>query len=464
MRHLVVATIFAAIAALNLGCGSAVLSAADSGDLASFRTELAARVKAGDVDVGEAQDIARTLTKREILTAQGQNGIRTIEAVSACWQHFDGALDDRSDTDDEVAAHATLVRQDAGKVAPMRFLDRLASEDDHWRAVAARSLIHPEPRPGPGSSEELVTAARWRRKLMADRASIVRLSALRSAIEAADRGDVDDVLAAARLDPDRDVRYVAMEAAGQIGTREAVLGLKDVWNDTDEDGKLAIVHAWAAAWRRPYHQGDEIECGNVAGSIDSMHPSCEAWFQLQRVSDEGAGMPALLASLELIHDVSPAEAKTTEGNAASVVERLIDKAAPRVRVEAIGSAPIAWAHLLEAIVEASKDNEDLVVVAASARMVELGGKDREEGLKKLRKLVTRKGQVGDAAALALAEAGDPTAVKRLEAMGKSASREQRIKVAAAFAALGDATRALAFLGDLSTEVRTATTCAILSMD
>jgi hypothetical protein len=456
MRHLAVASL---LAAMNVGCGSAVLSAASSGDLDTFRAELKARLAEGDVSVGEAQDIAQALTDHEIETAQGDNGVRAVEAVAECREHFDGALSTRAGAEDDVAAHATLVRQDAGKVSPMNHLDKLDSDDDPWRAVAARSLVYPEPAPGGGVNEEYVTAARWRRKLMADRASLVRMSALRSAIDAADRGDAEDVLAAARLDPDPDVRFVAIEAAGRIGTRETVLGLKDVWNDIDHEGKLAIVAAWAEAWRRPYLEGDEVKCQPL-----DLHPSCEAWGQLQRISDEGNGMPALLASLELIHDVSPAEAKVTEGNAAAVVERLIDKAAPRVRIEAIESAPLGWAHLLEAIVAAAKDNEDVVVVAALSRMLEVGDKERADALTKLKKLVSQKGAVGEAAALALARAGDKAAVARLEKEAKSASREQRIKAARAFAEMGDAAHALALLGDASVEVRTATSCAIMGMD
>lgn len=446
--------LLAAVAALLLnGCGSAVITAAESGDMEAFRAKLNERVSAGDIDVDEAKSIARAVVSRQIETAKGPLGVDSVEHVAECADRFDGALASRASHRDEVAAHAMLLRQETGKVEPMAFSHLVDDKDEHWRAVAARSLSLPS-----DGDEKLARAAKWRQKLMADTSRVVRLAAVRAAAEAKDRADVDAALEAARLDPDPEVRLSAIAAVGAIGTSEAVLGLKDVWPNADHEGKLAIVHAWAAAWRKPFHAGETLEC-----KLPAVHPSCEAWHQLQRVSDMGSGMPALLASLELIHDVSPATAKTPEGNAASVVERLIDKAAPRVRIEAIASAPIGWAHLLEAVVEAAKAEETRVQVAALARMLELD-KERKDAIDKLQKIAKGRGLAAREAQRVLVKAGDKSILASLQARAKAKSAGERSEVAADFAALGEATRAAALLGDEDAEVRSRAACAILEME
>jgi HEAT repeat protein len=437
------------------GCGNAVISAAESGDMEAFRAKLEARVSQGDIDVDEAKEIAYTMVKRQIEGAKGPLGVETITAIRECAERFDAPLASRGSHEDEVAAYATLLRQEEGQIGAMEFSHLVNSKDDYWRAVAARSLTKPS-----NDTEEGVKAAKWRQKLMKDTSTIVRLSAVRAAAEARDRLDIDEVLEAARLDPDEKVRLSAIAAAGAIGTREAVRGLRDLWEGTDHEGRKAIVHAWAAAWRKPFHTGEgDVKC---EGKQPVVHASCEAWHQLQRASDEGSGMAALLAALELIHDVSPAKAKTPEGNAAAVVERLIDKGSPRVRIEAIASAPIGWAHLLEAVVDASDAEEGRVAVAALRRMLELE-KERPDAIKKLEKVAKGRGIAARAAQRALAEAGVDSVSKLIAPKVKSVSATERSEAAVDFARLGDATHAAALLGDKDLGVRSHAACAILDM-
>ncbi len=451
MRKLLAALPFVLVTA---GCGSSVITAAGTGNMDDFRTKLGARVSQGNIDVDEAKEIAYTMMGKQIEMAQGPLGVAHVESIRACAERFDGPLSKRGSLQDEIAAYATLLRQEKGNVAAMEFSHLVASEDAHWRAVAARSLTVPA-----DSSADSVKARKWRQQLMADTAQVVRRAAVQAAAEAKDREDTDAVLEVARLDPDPEVRLSAIAAAGAIGTREAVRGLKDLWPNADQDTRIAIVHAWAATWRKPFHAGD----GEVTCHQPNEHASCEAWHQLQRASDKGAGMPALLASLELIHDVSPAKAKTPEGNAAGVVERLIDKASPRVRIEAIASAPIGWAHLLEAVVDASKDEEERVAVAALTRMLELG-KERPDAVKKLQKIAKSKTIAARAAQRALAIAGDKSVTKLLEPKAKAPTATERSEAAVDFARLGDATRAASLLADKSAQVRSDAVCAILSME
>ncbi len=446
--------LFVAVTALVLsGCGSAVISAAESGDMEAFRAKLSERVAQGDIDVDEAKRIAHAMMSRQIASAQGPLGVENVEAIGRCAVRFDGALAERASAEDEVAAHATLLRQEIGQIAPMAFSHLVDSKEPHWRAVAARSLTLPS-----DGSDKLVRAAKWRQRLMRDHSQGVRLAAVRAAAEAKDKADVDAVLEVARLDPDPEVRASAIATAGAIGTREAVLGLKDLWSISDHEGKLAIVHAWSAAWRKPFHGGHDKAC-----ELPTEHASCEAWHQLQRVSDAGSGMAALLASLELIHDVSPATAKVAEGNAAAVVERLIDKGAPTVRIEAIASAPLGWAHLLEAVVDAADDDETRVAVAALTRMLELEDK-RKKATEKLRVIAKERGLAAREAQHALAKFGDKSVLPLVEQRIKAASVGERSAAAAELAALGEANRAALLLGDQDAGVRSNTVCAILDME
>lgn len=444
----------AILLAFAAGCGNAVISAANAGNMDDFRTKLDARVKQGDIDVGEAKDIARAMMSRQIEGAQGPLGVENVESIAPCAERFDGSLATRGSLEDEVGAHAILLRQQNGSVEPMAYSHMVDAKIDAWRAVAARSLSLPN-----DATEEGKKASKWRQQLMADTSRVVRLSAVRAAADAKDRMDTDAVLEAARLDPDPEVRLSAIAAAGAIGTREAVLGLKDIWANTNHEGKIAIVHAWATSWRKPFHErGEQIKCMQP-----TVHASCEAWHQLQRASDVGSGMPALLASLELIHDVSPAEAKVPEGNAAAVIERLIDKSSPRVRIEAIKSAPIGWARILEAVVDAAKADEDRVVVAALTRMLELE-KERPEAIKKLQKIAKGNGLAARAARRSLAKAGDKSVVPLIEPKAKAVSGTERSEAAVDFALLGEANRAAAFLADADPKVRSDAVCAILEME
>ncbi|MEZ4437450.1 MAG: hypothetical protein R3B72_00045 [Polyangiaceae bacterium] len=94
-----------------------------------------------------------------------------------------------------------------------------------------------------------------------------------------------------------------------MGTREAILALKDLWPGADEDTRLAIVEAWVAAMRKDR----DLPRPEGPCSYTSPHPGCLARAELSRVSDEGAQMPALVAALELIHDMPPSAAGTPRG-------------------------------------------------------------------------------------------------------------------------------------------------------
>jgi hypothetical protein len=433
------------------------MRAADAGDADALRQSLTTE---RDLDHGDAREIARRFMGQQIVTAQGGVGEKSLAGLEPCAALFDDALRARAEHDDELAARAMMLRIDAGQVPMMRHVDRVTSAHAHWRAVGARSLGVAAPSPAlKGDDDELVKAGVWRRALMLDPSTDVRVAALRAAHDAADPADVGHVLEAGRLDPDETVRSVAIQAAGKIGTLDAVRGLADIWVDANEDARLAIVGAWVSSARKGRAHGP-VGCRQA----DDASASCAAWHKLMRVSDMGASMPSLIASLELIHDVAPADATSVEGNAAAVVERMIDDESTRVRVEAIQSAPLSWAHLAEAIVDASKGHDELVAVAALARMAELGGRERRDAIAALRKLARKDGLGAERARFALATLRDGDVVKLLETDAKAKSAEQRANAATRYALLGEVNAALALLADSDPRVRSRAACAILEME
>jgi len=442
------------------GCGSsAVLEAADAGDMKVFRARLTERLKEGEVEPDEARDIAGRLLGRQIEKAQGPVGKEELDSLEECAPLVETSLERRAAHDDELGARAALIRVQAGLTEPLAYAPYLTRGEAHWRAAAVRSLTLPEPRAVDADGADaarLTRAGKWRRQLMVDPFRDVRLAALQAAVDAADPKDGAAVLEAARLDPHLPVKLTAIEAAGAIGTRETVLGLADLWPGAGEKERVAMVGAWARAARAAKVEG----CADLART----YPNCLAWRQLVRASESDDGMAGLVASLELIHDSSPRATRPAVQNAAAVVERHIDEAPTRIRVEAITSAPLSWAHLVEAIVAAAESEDEAVAVAALGRMTELGGKERNDALKRLRALA--KGDLPPAAAArqALVAARDGTVAPLLDQDARAKSPAQRADSAIGFAELGKVDKALALLGDQDARVRVRAACAILVME
>jgi hypothetical protein len=444
------------------GCGSPPLArVAASGNLDDFRKQLAQRLEQGPVDADEARDVADALAEHEIHAAQGEAGRRSLLALTPCASRFDEALKRRAAHDDELAATAALVRVRAGLEPPMSYLEHLRSDEPHWRAAAARSLWVAERPPSRASERhavDLARAAQWRRKLMLDPSATVRRAAFEAAAEAADPADVSTLLESARLDPDPGARQGAIVALGAVGDRRSVLEMNDLWPRSDEDLRVALVHAWAASSRRPDADGKRVACG----AEPDQQPPCLARQKLIRLSQSDGGMAGLIAALELLHDSKPPESDSAEQHAAAVVERRMDDAPARQRVEAIASAPLSWAHLAEAVAESREAHDPRVEAAALARSLELESDERKAALARLRELATKKTLAAEAARAALVEARDGEAASLIAQRGKSPSAVERSLVAQQLARLGAYAAAMRFLGDRDARVRSAAACAILA--
>ncbi len=100
-----------------------------------------------------------------------------------------------------------------------------------FRAVAARAAIRP-------------IDTDLRKRFFADGDERVRRAAFAAAYDARDPGELEDLLEAARVDPDAQGQSLAARAAGSIGGERAVLALKDLWAQGDDALRIAIVDAW----------------------------------------------------------------------------------------------------------------------------------------------------------------------------------------------------------------------------
>ncbi|MEM1030950.1 MAG: HEAT repeat domain-containing protein [Myxococcota bacterium] len=457
---------FTLVLSVAPGCGgSAAYQAASSGDLRALRTELDQRAQARDVDLGEAQRIAHRMLSRQIAGARGDSGERTLSALpDACVLRVEDALAARADRDDELAALALMRRIDAGLEPNRAYAAFVGRSEPHWRAVGARSLNRPyDPRVEGRAAENQAKEARWRRDLLVDPSPGVRRGALLAAAEARHPGDTDAVLESARLDPSAENRRLAVDALGAIGTHEAVMGLKDRWDASDEAMRLRIIEAWARVARNGSAGADDEDEVTIPCRTPPQRATCVARYHVRRMSEGGSGMANLVASLATVVDVDPDDATTEQGNAAAVIERVIDEASTRVRVHAVEEAPVAWPRLLVAIEEAKDDPNPRVAVAANARLLALGGDDRAPAIERLRKLAEQSVSAPDARR-ALAAGGDATTAGTLDQDVAAASFETRSRAGELLAQMGQVHRALPLLADPDAEVRSRVACAFLDLE
>ena len=268
------------------------------------------------------------------------------------------------------------------------------------------------------------------------------------------------MLEAARLDPDPQVRQHAIMAAGAIASEASVAGLSDVWVSANETDRGHIVAAWALASRKRVTMS---EAGSRCADSNTADNSCIAWRPLWRLSQSDGGLMGVLASLELLRGVEPGDASAPLANAAAVLERTIDEAPARTRITAIEGAPLAWAHLLEAIVSAQETSDERVSVAALARVSRLSGDEREQALEALIAIAKGQGLAAEQAKDALAAARDRRVIPLLSKDAKASAALDRRRAASAFAQVGAVKEVMALLGDEDASVRGHAGCAILGM-
>ncbi len=422
--------------------GSASLRAAEAGRFTGLSAVVAGEVKRGELDAGEAVDLARAILRRDVEGAAGDEGAARIRGLAGCARPLDRALEHRAEEEGVAPAAAAMVRLEAG-LSPREDFIHWASEAPGgpraaFRAVGARALS------GPNDGV-------LRRKLFLDGDQAVRLAALRAAERAASVGDTDAVLDAARVDPFPMARTQAVRAAGAIGGERVVLALKDVWAVADPTLRQAIADAWG-----------------TPASIDAGGRRELSW-----AAETQGGSPAIAAAYALVragNHATPMPTGPGVAEAFGVIERGIKSGVTHERTFAITIAPLSAPALQNAMIEASKDVDEDVALAATIRRLDTaagqGGAfppDRPALLAKLLAAASSGEKMrGLVARNALARLGAREVLPLLDNAASSVDAQSRKAAGTAFVALGELPRAAVLAADADPRVRDGVACSLLA--
>jgi hypothetical protein len=422
--------------------GSASLRAAEAGRFTGLSAVVAGEVKRGEIDDGEAVDLARAILRRDVAAAAGDEGASRIRGLAGCARSLDRALERRAEDADAAAAAAAMVRLEAG----------LSSREDfvHWTTEAPDGR-HAAFRPVGARALTGADDGELRRKLFLDGDQAVRLAALRASALAASPADADGVLDAARFDPFPMARTQAVRAAGAIGGERVVLVLKDLWSSADPILREAIADAWG-----------------TPASIDAGGRRELSW-----AADTQGGAPAIAAAYALVRagdHTTPMPAGPGVAEALGVIERAIKSGVTHERTFAITIAPLAAPALQNAVIEASKDVDDDVALAATVRRLDTaaaqGGAsaaDRPALIARLLAAATSGEKMrGLVARNALARLGARDVLPLLDREATSPDAQARKAAGTAFVALGELPRAVVLAADADARVRDGVACSLLT--
>ncbi|GAC1543783.1 MAG: hypothetical protein NVS3B10_07970 [Polyangiales bacterium] len=430
------------------GCGSPAYRAAERGDSARLRTEIAGKHEQGRVSNGEAACLARAVATREVVSAKNDTAATSrIRESRACAAELDDALEERMKTHDGAGAEAALARLEDGRLSDGSARDFLADADDRWRAVGTRTLHRDDDR-------------KRRQQAILDPSPRVRRSAIRAAGEARDAADLDLLFETARVDPELLLRNEALRAMSQIlrgdaanaRAAEHVNRLRDLWTSGDDAIREDIAVAWALS---PVFE---------SGGREAL-----------RVEIARSRGPGAIAAAGVVLRTAPKDAELTS-SASALLARTITEGSGRDRLHALALARPngGTAAELEAIRKVAKDEDLDVKVPALARLLDSKA-DHDAALKELeaiagRGVTTRSGPPSDdghireaaaRARLALAQAGDLRIQAWIEQDLGSSEPNRRLGAASALAALGRSARAVMLLADPDASVRTRAACTML---
>jgi hypothetical protein len=407
------------------GCASTPgLGAAERGDYATLKKDLAPDYSAGKLTNDEAARIARAVASYEISQASGDAGQKRVRELASCAHELDDPLSKRMKTRDAIGAEAALALLDSGELSKSDARDYVNDKDDAWRAVGARSLVEDDD-------------AAAREKSFVDPSPLVRRSAFRAAAEAADARDVPALAEAARLDPDGLARTSAVRAIARIGGKTAVDLLRDVWTHADEPLKDDIALAWSAP--QSYDVGGREE------------------LRILIAQETGAGVIAAAGSVAREHW----DDKEMRASSLALLGRVIERGTERERLEALAISPLA-PELLDSVHHASVDAGDSQVqVAAFGRLLE-NDHDHPTAVIALEAFAAQHDDNASTARLILAQAGDTRIQAWIEADLRASSPRARIGAATALAAAGRSARGALLLADADPEVRTRVSCTLLA--
>ncbi len=423
------------VTAIALGlaaCGNPALRAAEEGDLARLRAEIAQKHDHGRLSNGDAADIARAVATREILTAKDDaQATARVRETRACSTDLDGALADRMEKHDGAGAEAALERLEDGRLSYGKARDYLDDGDDRWRAVGVRTLVKDDD-------------GKRRRDSILDPSPRVRRSAVRASAQAQDASDLDVLFDTARLDPELLLRNEAIRAmsaivrsdAGKGRAAELVTRLRDLWTAGDDAVREDVAVAWALS---PVFE---------AGGREAL-----------RVEIAAGHGPGAIAAAGVVARTAAKDAELVQSSAA-LLSRTIAEGSRRDRLHAIATAKLSG-PTLAAMRKAANDDDADVRISALARLLDVK-EDRDASVKALEAMAAPSDEPrAPRARLALANGGDLRIQAWIERDLASDAAERRVMAASALAALGRAARAAPLLADKDPSVRTRAACTML---
>jgi len=398
------------------------------GDLPSLKRDIASAQRAGKLDHGAVVDLARALGEREVMSAQGSDGAERMRTLRGCARPLASVIERRAEADDDVAAELTLIlleQRGADRVALMK---RYANASNPgFRAVAARAAVRP-------------VDSDVRRRFFTDPDERVRRAALAAARDAHQAEELDALLEAARLDPDPQSQSLAAHAAGAIGGERAVLALKDLWVQADDQLRIAIVDGWAE--KLSFTTGGQRE--------------------LVAAADAHAGLASVSAAYALVRMGSEFNASN-----ARLRRSMLEGTDDEKRL-ALSVAPINTENEA-ALLEVSKSASPELRVAALARLTSVPDQ-RSDAVHALRGFANTQARseadarARGAALTALAETGDTTVEPTLVSGLSAKDRETRRRSAYGLTSLGAYSAAAPALADDDVSLRTDLACSILARE
>jgi hypothetical protein len=426
-------------------CGSSALRAAERGDTARLKSEIAEKHGRGALSNDEAADLARAVAEREIATAKDEaTALGRLQETRGCALELDDALESRMKTRDGAGAEAALARLEDGKLGEGAARTWLDDADDRWRAVGTRTLHRSEDK-------------KRRQAAILDPSPRVRRGAIRASAVAKDPTDLDVLFETSRVDPDLLLRNEALRSmsaivrgdAGKGRAGELAVRLRDLFTAGDDAIKEDVAVAWGLS---PVFE---------KGGREAL-----------RVLVAGGNGPGAIAGAGVVMRSAPKDAELTS-SASGLLARTILDGSRRDRLHALAVARPEPGILLEAIRKAGQDDDREVKVPALARLLD-SKPDREAAKAELLRIAGYgvKGFTGRAddpralehaarARYALAAAGDLRIQAWIEQDLAAVEPTRRTSAATALAALGRSARAAPLLADPDPTVRTRAACTML---
>jgi HEAT repeat protein len=382
--------------------------------------ELRVTLRDNDYTPRQVRNLARALLDGEIRRAKDREDREFVRSLRPCAIEVSSALIARSKKRDGVAAEATLLLLEIGRLSrnPKRYRD---DEDGAFRAVYARATK---------SDHEART------QLFVDDDERVRRAALLAAIEAEDARDVGALLEVSRLDPDPLCRHRAYQALGAIGGANVTEALLDRFPRADTELKLAIVDAW---------------------SSPKLYPS-GGKRQLQRLLMREEGLPSVVAASILARDSHTMVSTPALGR----MTQFAETGTTDERRLALRLIPLSSDVATRALLKASKDAEDDIAVVASARLLSHAS-TRSEAEHRLKAWARDpESRVRFQARAALAAAGSESVLPWLTEQTQASEPPTREVAGTGLIRLGALANARPLLADEDVGVRRTIACAVLS--